>query len=74
MAWLLAPAKPKEFTLALGTCDSGHARLAVTISTFHSSVRILGLIFFTPVVAGIIPFSRAKATLMMLDRPLAASL
>ena len=74
--WLFAPPYPKELIPILRPSlpDSGHLVAPVTIFTPHSSVLILGLMFLTPMVAGMHPFCNARVALMMLESPLVASL
>ena len=74
MTWPLAPPYPKELTPAHGIMVVGQLRLVLTISIFLSLVLSSGFTSFTPMVAGMTLFSRAKTTLMMLEIPLTASL
>ena len=52
----------------------GHDSFWVMTRTFHSSVLMFGLIFFTPWLGGIVAVSSISVALMMLVIPLAASL
>lgn len=75
MACAFAPPYPKLLTPARRIpFRSGHDLPSVTTSTRHSLGLIFGLSLVTPCVGGMNPASSARATLIMLEMPLAASL